>query len=396
MQALFPLSSELAWALALVLAWFAGELGHRLLALPRISLYGLVGFALGHSQTGLLPPPGEGGAVALLANIAFGLILFEVGYRINLRWLRNNPWLGVSGLLEAGLTFGLVYLLTRLYDMSVISGLLLAALSISTSPAAVLRVLNEQRGAGQVSERILHLCTFNSILAVFVYKIVLGFWVFQSSGSLLAAGWNSLAILLLSALLGAVCGVLFPALLRMLGKLANDASVVFALSVVLLVAIAHTCKLSPMLAALTFGLVARHRRVTLNQTRRNFGVLGDLLAVLLFVFVASMLELQHVLAGLGIALPLMAIRFVGKTVGVTLLARISGISWRKGWLTGLGLMPMSVFVILLQEQTRRLGLALDSEFAPLAAVTLLLEVLGPWLTYWALRLSGESAHEEEK
>jgi hypothetical protein len=38
----------------------------------------------------------------LLADLAFGLILFELGYRINLRWLRTNPWIGVSSLAEAG------------------------------------------------------------------------------------------------------------------------------------------------------------------------------------------------------------------------------------------------------------------------------------------------------
>ena len=36
----------------------------------------------------------------MLADVAFGLILFELGYRINLRWLRTNPWIGVSGLVE--------------------------------------------------------------------------------------------------------------------------------------------------------------------------------------------------------------------------------------------------------------------------------------------------------
>ena len=40
-------------------------------------------------------------------------------------------------------------------------------------------------------------------------------------------------------------------------------------------------------------------------------------------------------------------------------------------------MPISVFVILLLEQTRYLGIDLIDQLAPLAAATLLLEVLGP-------------------
>jgi len=55
----------------LALAWVAGELGHRWLNLPRISLYGLVGFLFGHAQLGVLPPTGAG-VGNLLASVAFG------------------------------------------------------------------------------------------------------------------------------------------------------------------------------------------------------------------------------------------------------------------------------------------------------------------------------------
>lgn len=38
------ISAELAWPLAVLLAWLAGEFIHRWTRLPRISVYGLVGF----------------------------------------------------------------------------------------------------------------------------------------------------------------------------------------------------------------------------------------------------------------------------------------------------------------------------------------------------------------
>ena len=63
-------------------------------------------------------------------------------------------------------------------------------------------------------------------------------------------------------------------------------------------------------------------------------------------------------------------------------------------LTGLGLMPISVFVILLLEQTRYLGVDLIDHLAPLAAATLLLEVIGPVATQQALRWAGEASEEE--
>jgi hypothetical protein len=47
MPDLLSVLTSLAWPLAIALAWLAGEFGQRWTGLPRISFYGLVGFALG-------------------------------------------------------------------------------------------------------------------------------------------------------------------------------------------------------------------------------------------------------------------------------------------------------------------------------------------------------------
>ena len=143
-----------------------------------------------------------------------GLICFELGYRINLRWLRTNPWLGVTSLVEAGGTFAAVYLIAQWFGMPFISSLLLSSLAMATSPAGVLRVVNEQRSSGQVTERILHLSAFNCVLTVFTFKVVVGLWVFQSTGDVLHALWNSLIVLLVSAAIGGLFGLAVPGLLK--------------------------------------------------------------------------------------------------------------------------------------------------------------------------------------
>lgn len=387
-------ASQLAWPFALAVAWIAGEFLHRWTGLPRISIYGLVGFLFANIGGGLLPQT-EGGTFMLLANVAFGLILFELGYRINLRWLRLNPWMAASGVFEAVATFAAVYYLATLSGMAPLSALLLGSLSMSTSPAGIMRVVNEQSSSGQVTERVLHLSALNCVLAVFAFKVIIGIGVFQTSGSLLHATWSSLVVLGASAALGALFGVALPALLRRLGNLARDATLAFAIAVILLVAVTYAFGFSPVLAALTFGLVARHRRVTLSPAQRNFGVMGDLLAVVLFFFVATTLDWQHVTAGATLAIVLVAARFAVKIVGVAIFARASGISWRKGVLTGMGLMPISVFVILLLEQTRNVGVELVDALVPLSAMVLLLEVIGPVLTQRALIWAKETPDTTE-
>ena len=374
---------DMAWPIAILIAWFTGELAHRWTRLPRISAYAVVGFVLASSQTGLLPST-QSATMLLLANIAFGLLLLECGYRINLRWLRTNPWIAVTSLTEAILTFVAVYFLATWFEQAQTTALLLAALSMATSPATIVRVITEQRSSGQVTERLLHLSAFNSVLAVLVFKIIVGLVVFKTSGNLWEATYSSLIVLLFSTFLGAVSGFLIPALLRLTKRATNDSTLVFTIAIIVLVTLAHSLKLSPVLAALTFGLVARHRRIVLNSSQSGFGALGDLLSVFLFVFVAATLEWRQVVAGIGLGIAIITVRQIAKIVGIILYAHSSGISWRKGLLIGIASAPISAFVILVLEQTRYLGVNLIDQFAPLAAAALTLEVIGPILTQRAL------------
>jgi Kef-type K+ transport system membrane component KefB len=277
-----------------------------------------------------------------------------------------------------------VYLVAVRFGTAQLTALMLAALSMATSPATVVRVINEQGSSGQVTERALHLSAQNCVLAVFAFNAVLGFWIFRTSEDLGDAVWNSLVVLVVSAFAGAVLGVAVPALLRALGNLRQDATVGFALAVILLVAVTYAVHLSPVVATLAFGLTARHRRVAFSQAQRNFGALGEILTVLLFVFAASTLDWRRVAAGAALALSLVAARLVTKTLGVTAFAHLSGITWRKGALTGLALAPLSVFVILLLEHARHAGLQVVEELRAMAAVTMLLEVFGPIIIQRAL------------
>ena len=131
MQSILSIASDLSWPFAIALAWVAGEFGHRWTGLPRISFYGAVGFLLAQTQVGVLPHVGIG-PMLVQADVAFGLILFELGYRINLRWLSNNPWIAVAGLVEAIGTFAVVYCIDIEFAVVPGTALLLAALSMST------------------------------------------------------------------------------------------------------------------------------------------------------------------------------------------------------------------------------------------------------------------------
>ncbi|MBX9868593.1 MAG: sodium:proton antiporter, partial [Burkholderiaceae bacterium] len=79
----------------------------------------------------------------------------------------------------------------------------------------------------------------------------------------------------------------------------------------------------------------------------------------------------------------------------TLLAPFSGVSWRKGFFSGLGLAPISIFVVLTLEQSRNLGVALSNELSALIAMIFILEIIGPVITLLALIGAKESPHTLE-
>jgi len=389
LQWLAALPSDLAWPLVCLVAFALAEWLFRRFHVPRISTYALVGFLLGGAQLGLLPDrPSK--AMVLLANVAFGLLLFECGYRVNWQWFRRNPWLLIVSFLESSATLGGVYLVATHFGLDTTSALILATLSIPTSPATILRVIHETRASGQVVERLLHYSVLNCIYAVIAFKAIVGIRMFQSSGNVIDALSTSLFVVLASLVLGAVFGVCIPALVRWLRRAPNDTDLVLVLGLVLAVAIAETLSLSSIVASLAIGLVARGQGIVLGSRQRNFGVLGDLLALFLFVFVAASVTVDAVIAGIGLASALMIVRILATTLVTTAFAHLSGITWRKGALLGVAMAPISAFVILLLEQTPELGPKLVNQLPALAALVLVMELTGPVMTWLALKFAGET------
>jgi Kef-type K+ transport system membrane component KefB len=388
------LLQSMAWPLVLLVAWFLGERLHEAARIPRVSSYVAVGLL-----ASLINLPGLTDAVPglpFLANVALSLILFELGYRIHLRWFRHNPWVLALGLVESVVTFSVVYLASGFFALSTDTRLIVAALSVSASPAGILRVANELRSAGQVTERVLHLCAINCLVAVLALKLVIGYWHLSTSGDLVMAAFGSVHVLVTSVAVGGLLGMAMPALLRAQRIQERDVTLVFALAVVLLTTMAYGFKLSPLLAALTFGIVARERRVHLTNAQRGFGTAGDLLTLFLFVYIAALLDWSDVGGGVLLGLALIVVRTASKVLCNVAAARLSGSTERKGLLTGLALTPMSAFAILLLEQSRLYGFEPAQQvLTALAFMMLVQELFGPLVTQRALNAAAETHVTQE-
>ena len=83
------LSQPVLFGALLVLGFAAGEAVRRYAGLPRITGYVLVGVLLGPEATNLLSADALLEA-RLLVDLSIGLIVFELGFRLDFGWLRRN------------------------------------------------------------------------------------------------------------------------------------------------------------------------------------------------------------------------------------------------------------------------------------------------------------------
>jgi Kef-type K+ transport system membrane component KefB len=396
-----------AWPLALpTLLWFAltlvgaavlGEFAFSRLRLPRITGYVLAGFAVGVLGGGDIVrsalATGTGWA-SIIVEVALGVLLFELGNRVNLRWLRANPWLLATSLLESLLTFGAVYGVLRLTGVAFDEALLVAAMSMATAPAIVMRVVAEARAQGQVSDRLLMLSALNSIYTVLAVQFAIG-WLHQSyRGDLMTAVLHPLYLIAGALLGGALIAWLMRSLRTRLLLDSEHAGAVLIGLVLAAVVLLKLLKLPVLLALLIAGLLVRRFSGRPYLWPKGLDAVTGLLVLMLFVLTGVSVQFSHLLTGGFVAVALVAVRLIAKTTAVLALARPSGASWRQGLALGVALTPMSGVAFVLSYDL----IAVFPQLAPRLAATVLamiamLELISPILVRWLLDWTDETAEE---
>ncbi len=393
----FPLpANPLALFGVLLLAGtLGGELIRRVLNLPRITGYVLIGLALGSSGLNMLDARMLG-YMRVFVDVGLGLALFELGRRLDLEWLSRDRWLAVMALAESLLSFACMFGALAWFDIAPLYAAAAAAIGVASSPAIVLLVAREQRAEGQVTERALNLVAINSVVA-FVLVTMLLSWIHReyNAGSLTIL-LHPAYILAGSWLAGSLASMLALALARWLGKQAELHLVLVLAAVVLLVGAAESLKLSVLISLLTFGVQVRNLDDEHVLMPVDIGRFGQAFFIVLFVASGAMLQVTDLIAGSGIAAVYIAARFVGKSVGVLCFAHLSGIRPGSGGLLSIALLPMSGIALAMMHSAGSPYPAFGAHLATIVlASALILELLGPLAVQFALRRAGE-AHQGDQ
>ena len=388
----FPTALNVLTATGLIL--IAGILGARLVAralpVPVITGYILTGLLIGPAGLNLIDSEILN-KLGLLVDLALGLVLFELGRRVDYRWLLREKHLLITGVTISIATFLALFEILILFGIDKLLASMVAAIGMATSPPVVLNLVHEVRAEGQMTERMLNIVVIGNSLAFVVFSMSLSALHVEYQ-----AGWESYLLHPLYLLCGSIAlGWVVSRLLILFGHwLGRDpqAQLILVLALVAAtVGLSVMFDLSALIALLAFGIASRSQDHRHALVEVDFSQFNALLYALLFVFAGARLELSHLREMAPIVLAFIAARFAITTLLTTSLASFNGLALRKGALLGVALLPLSGFKIIMVQHAAWVYPEFGAQMMALTvSVLVILEIIGPICTRYALTAAGEA------
>ncbi len=387
-----PGSLNLLTAISLLLV--TGILGARLLTrflpVPTITGYVITGLLIGPAVFGFVSTAALD-RLGLLIDLALGLVLFELGRRVDYQWLLREKRLLITGVAISLCTFAALYGLLKWFGFSNLIASMGAAVAMAASPAVALSVVREEKAEGQLTERMLHIVAIGNVFSFVGFSMGLSILHLEYD-----AGWHSfilhpLYLFIGSVLLGWIASRLLIHLGTFIGR-NNQSQLVLTIALIAAtVGVSTMLKLSALIALLAFGIATRTRNPKHALVETDFGPYNALLYVFLFVFAGAKLELRYFIEMAPIALAFIALRFAVTFLFTTGLSSFNGLSLRKGMLLGVSLVPLSGFKVIMVQHAAGFYPQFSGQLGALmVSILVILEIIGPICTRYALVASGEA------
>jgi len=389
---IFPLSMNIfiAIGLVLIISLLIANFFERYTKLPAL---------LGYVATGLLiGPPGLGlidnemlDKFKFFFDVALALIIFELGRRVDYRWLLREKWLLITALTLSFATFValMIFLFYLDYNTPLIG--IAAAIGMSTSPAVILTIVRELKAEGQMTDRLITIVAINSALAFLIFSLYFSLLHMDYQTSDFLWIFHAFYLVAGSILLGLLLGWCSIALTRLLIKSQVGHTLLIIGFIILAIGFSYLFAFSSFVVLLSFGMASRNLDKAYNIIEPDFNVLDKWFYIIFFVFVGAKLELQYIPQLLPTTLLFILIRFSVMTATTSLLAKYNGMTYKKGFCLGAGLLPLSGISLVMVYHTLSSYPVLSGQLAALLiSVVAILEIIGPIFTRKTLISSGES------
>lgn len=349
---------------------------------PVVLGYILAGLIVGpHVPIPLVADPG---VVQTLSEVGVILLMFSLGLDFSLRKLITvGPTAGPTALLETSLMVWLGFTIGRLFGWTALESLFTGAVIAISSTTIIAKAFAEQGITGKLRELVVGVLIVEDLIAILLMAILTAL----ASGSGLAAGPLAATIARLAAFLVGLVGIgllLVPRAIHAISRLnRRETTLVASIGICFTIALlAQAFGYSVALGAFLAGsLVAESGEE--KQIERLVEPVRDMFAAVFFVSVGMLIDPALVARHWPAVVVLTAAVVLGKVLGVSLGAFLTGSGMRTSVQAGLSLAQIGEFSFILAG----LGLALHATGQFLYAVAVAVSALTTLLTPWMIRAS---------
>ncbi len=393
----FPdqLDSLALFSLLLVIGLLTGEWLRAHFGWPKVIGYVLAGTVFGPSLLGWISIETLA-QTRPIADAALGLLMLEIGRRLDLRWLFHNRELMRATLGDIILSFLAIYFFSyAVVGLSPAWAAAAAAVTMASAPAVVLLTVEESSAQGQVTERIILHTALGSAAAFVVFAVVLGVVHAESSDDWLNAAIHPLWVGFGALMIAWLMAIVALSVASLLPKRSLAQVFILVATALLAVGVARMVAVPVFLTLFLMGavLALRDKGRTLSYTSLPDG--HWLLAIVLFVVVGASLPWQDFTWLTGIqALGLLTVRA---------MAKIAALAWAGGSLPlakrvliGIGIQPLSATAVFMAYELAGLypEIGRSALSLPLLAAAMM-DIAGPALCRFALVRSGETVESDK-
>ncbi len=335
-----------------------------------------------------IPLVADMGVVQTLSELGVILLMFSLGLEFGPRKLAAvGPTAGLTALLQSSLMVWLGFMIGRLFGWTSLESLFAGAVIAISSTTIIAKAFDEQGITGRLRELVVGILIVEDLIAVLLMAILTG----VASGSGLAAGPLATTLARLAAFLVGLLAVgllLVPRAMRAISRLnRRETTLVASVGICFTIALlAQAFGYSVALGAFIAGsLVAESGEE--KQVERLVEPVRDMFAAVFFVSVGMLFDPALIVRHWPAVVVLTGAVVLGKVVGVSLGAFLTGSGMRTAVQAGLSLAQIGEFSFIIAG----LGLSLHATGAFLYPVAVAVSALTTLFTPWLIRASGPVA-----
>jgi len=378
---------------AVMLLGLLGGKFARLVKAPKVTGYLLTGIVIGPSVLGLLSHEIIGN-LAILNDIALGLIMFAIGGVFEIHHIRTvgpkTLWLTVaqSGGALVFTTGALVIVGLDFYP-----AVLLGTLGIATAPAASLLVVREYEAKGDFTDTLITIVATSNVVCILLFQYVFSMGNLTSGEGLLIALVSPLYDLGGSLIIGGAVGYLIS---RWEPKIDDQAELLMIIvaGVMLVTGLSFSLDLQPLLATLVMGAVTTNLSLMHRLVYIELRQIEQPLYIAFFVLAGASLHLELIPALGLVGITYLISRVIGKVVTIYAVAKWKGFSSDIRNYLGMGMIVQAGVAIGLVDLVNRTNPSVGAVVVPVVLATVLVyETVGPPAIRFILFKVGEAKPE---